>query len=477
MKRGLALAAVLCLIPMASHANDYGTFIRVKPGRQTGQLKVWISDDGRDWRYIVSSAPYWESYSGTGKEFESYLFPLPYLPTFARVGVMGPHLGRVRIDSVDAVVKNVNQTPLDVLPVGEVLDAAEARVADGKSAIIVHRGQADAVDGLVLKFRPTKAPAVPLPPPAAFGVYEGATEPMDEQAKWLATFDFTVLQVTPAIVPLAREIKKLNPKHRIMLRLMTPNNCVLDYFYDQASRDYIRCATVDRYLQPLSDITEVATLSEEEPGNQMRGWFSLLPADFIYEYRFEFEKDTGKSFTWQSQDLVDWLGQKLEFMYDELYGYIKSKYPRVKVYQWVELRGYGNMSGWPEFVRGEKIRMDGYVTEWFEAHRERLMDTPLGPMAKDIGYYEEYISNLCAKKKLRKSQILGQVWAHAPSGGDVVYQIDKIREQGITDIYVFVPFMIPGHHPHWVDEKDMNYGMAEWEKMKNYMRKERQPRR
>ncbi len=468
----LMLIAFL-MLPTATGAANFDVMVRVKPGRQSGQLKVWTSDDGKDWKYIVSSSPYWEPYSRTGKEYENYLFPLPYLPAYVRVGVTGTHLGRVRLDDVEMLFRNTPQRPLEMQAVGEVLDADNARVADGQSAIIVHRGQKDVVDGLVVRFKPTKPPVLASPPRVAYGVYEGRADPMDEQVKWLAWFDFTVLQATPSIIPLAREIKKANPKHRLMLRLMTPNGCLLDYFYDQASRDYIRYVTVDQFLGSLADMTDTVTLSEEEPGNQMRGWFSTLPADFIYEYRFEYEKETGKPFVWQSPEMINWIGEKLEFLYDDLYGYIKKKYPKVKVYQWLELRGYGNMSGWPEFARGDRLRMDGYVTEWFSGRREQLFDTPLGPAARDVGYYENYIRNLVEKKGLRKDQILGQVWAHAPEGGDVVSQTEKIKEQGISSIYAFVPFMIPGHRPPWVEEKDMTYGMAEWEKMKAYIDKDR----
>ena len=112
---------------------------------------------------------------------------------------------------------------------------------------------------------------------------------------------------------------------------------------------------------------------------------------------------------------------------------------KIAVYQWVELRGYGNISGFPEYVAGETLKMDGYVLEWCDVWHEELADTPLGKAAVRASYFARYLDNLLARNRLKPEQVLGQVWAFAPANSPTAAQIDNVRDLGISSIYFFWP--------------------------------------
>ena len=142
----------------------------------------------------------------------------------------------------------------------------------------------------------------------------------------------------------------------------------------------------------------------------------------------------------QRAGLVDeWIGQKFQYMLNDLYDTIKQQYPKVNVYQWVELRGYGNISGYFEYIDGNTLKMDGYVLEWFDVFPEELVDTPQGKASVKTSYFERYMNNLMARNHLKPEQILGQVWASNPTSSDTLEQIENVSNLGIPYIYFFWP--------------------------------------
>lgn len=461
----------------AAPSSRWQAFVRVKPVYPTGQLKLWGSDDGKEWRYLCSSQPFLQAKMSEGKDYPDYLFALEYLPAHVRLGVTGAHLGRIRVDSVEAFVGTKLRPFLSVKGVGEVLDPENARVADGKPAIIVHRGQPDIVDGLAFGCTPSPKPPLRRAATVKFGTYTSPRDASDRIADAIAWWDFTVFQEGATLQECVRKVKQRNPKHRVVLRLVWPNACLLLYAYDRLSRDALRAQVVDLPLSGIVDLVDTVTLNEEEPGNMMRGIaFSPIPPEAVYLYRHEFEKETGKPFTWPSDAVNDWLGQKLAFVLNDLYSYIKEKYPKLKVYQWVELRGYGNISGYPEYVRGENLKMDGYVLEWNATTWESLVDTPFGKASVPFSYFPNYLRNVCERKGLRPDQLLGQVWAYDPADPTALAQIEAERQEGVSHIYFFWPnaglpqvpdTFGPGNAP------DRQFALGIWEKFRPLVEAER----
>jgi hypothetical protein len=346
------------------------------------------------------------------------------------------------VDSLSAVVGKETRPLLDMKGVGEVISPENARAADGKVAVIVHRGQADTVDGLVARFNSSPKPPSRRAPVAKYGTYTNPGEASDKRADAIAWWDFTVFQEGANLHECVRKVKQRNPKHRVVLRLVIPGGTMLLYTYDARSREALRIQAIDLQLGPIADLVDTVTLNEEEPGNMLRGYYgSILPPESLYLWRHEFERETGKPFVWPSKDVNDWLGEKFTFMLNDLYTYCKQRYPKVKVYQWVELRGYGNISGFYEYVRGEDLKMDGYVVEWNDSTWESLIDTPFGKASARFGYFENYIRNLQERKGLRPGQLLGQVWAYDPTlpMRSTLDQIEAERQCGISYIYFFWP--------------------------------------
>jgi len=453
--------------------SRWSAYVRVKSLYPTGQLKLWGSDDGREWHYLVSSQPFLEAQLA-GRDFAAYLFALEYLPAYLRLGVTGSHLGRVKVDSFEAFVGKEKRPFLAIRPTGEVLDAEQAIGEDGKAATIIHRGQPEVVDGLVVRVNPTRKPVSPHAGEVLFGTYTSPGDASDRRAEAIAWWDFTVFQEGSGLHECVRKVKLRNPRHRVILRLVTPPESLLLYAFDQRCREAIRTITVDLPIAPIADLVDTVTLSEEEPGNMMRGYYgATLPPQSVYVWRDRFEKEKGEHFTWPSETVNDWLGEKYTFMLNDLYDYIKKRYPKIKVYQWVELRGYGNISGWFEFVRGEDLKMDGYVLEWFDNSWEQLVNLPLGVASARFNYFENYLRNLMERKRLRADQVLGQVWAHDPGARPTLEQIEAERSLGIRYIYFFWPNAGLPQIPETLGgtETERTFALQTWQQFQQYLKR------
>ena len=158
----------ICLLLAAAWtgpARAATVYLNVKTSAETGQLKVWGSQDGKKFTYLVSSSPYMEALRRGHKGFDRYVFTLDHLPPHVRLGTQGQFLGRVAVDSVRAIVAGRSRPPLGVKAVGEVHDAAQAVAKDGRGATIVQRGQ-QGMNALELTFDPVPVkrpePAGPL---------------------------------------------------------------------------------------------------------------------------------------------------------------------------------------------------------------------------------------------------------------------------------------------------------------------------
>ena len=438
IRRALALAALVLLCTVAARAADPAAYLRVRTLYPTAQLRVWSSDDGKAWNPVCTSAPF-AAKEGAGGEHPDYLFALDYLPAYLRFGVEGAFLGRLSVDFAEVLVGDGPRAPKELTPVGTVLDPDNLRARDDRPAILIHRGQPEVVDGFVLRLDPTPKPPSHAAKRTYWGNYVGPRDAGDELAQAIAWWDFTIFQQGAKLEECVRRVKALNPRHRVVLRLWLPGQSPLLYAYDEDSRRAARSVVVAQFVD-FANLVDTVTLSEEEPGNTMRGlMFGDLTPEAVYLWKDEFERETGQRFVWRSPAVMDWMGEKFHFMLNDLYDYLHKRFPRIKVYQWVELRDYRNISGFPQFVRGEDLKMDGYVLEWMSVYPETLVETPLGPAAVRRSFFEGYLQNLMERNRLKPEQILGQVWPFTGDEQDLWQSVEGIKVTGVPYIYNFWP--------------------------------------
>ena len=459
-----------------SESSTARTLVRVKTAYRTGQLKLWTSDDGKSWKLAADSSAF-RKLEPDEKTHVPYIFALRRVPARLRVGVTGAFLGRVSVDSVEVFLGTEPRRLLGMESVGEVVDPENAQGVDGKCALIIHRGQDDVVDALELRLEPTSPPPPRRAARVRFGNYTGPGNAEDRRAAAIAEWDLTVFQEGEKLGDCVRKVKSQNPGQRVALRLIYPCQGFMLYAYDPDSRKAIRDFVLGQF-SGFADLVDTVTLSEEEPGNVMRGLYgSPIPPESVWLWRHRFERETGKPFAWPSPDVDMWVGEKFHDMLNDLYDTIKARHPRIKVYQWVELRGYGNISGFPEYVRGEDLRMDGFVIEWADAVHDELIDTPLGKAVVRKSYFERYLDTLMARNRLQPKDILGQVWAHDPLTSPTIEQIEAERELGVEDIYFFWPAAaVPDVFDLYggaSDAPEWRYAREVWEKFKPMMTEER----
>lgn len=435
-RRMLALLALALLGGVAAHAADPAAYLRVRTLYPTGQLQVWTSDDGQAWTSLCSSAPFAQK-EAAGGAHPDYLFALEYLPAYLRLGVQGAFLGRMSVDFAEVLVGNQVRAPREVKAVGTVLDPENLRERDDRPAVLIHRGQPEVVDGFVLRLDPTPKPPSRAAKRTYWGNYVGPRDASDELAQAIAWWDFSIFQQGDKLEECVRKVKTLNPRHRVVLRLWLPGQSPLLYAYDDTSREQIREIVVGQFLN-FAPLVDTVTLSEEEPGNTMRGLiFGDLTPEAVYLWQDRFERETGERFVWKSPAVMEWMGEKFQFMLNDLYDYLKKRFPRIKVYQWVELRDYGNVSGFPQFIRGEELKMDGYVLEWMGMYPDMLVDTPLGPAAVRKSGFAQYLQNLMERNHLKPDQVLGQVWPYTGDEKDLWQSVEAIKATGVPYIYNF----------------------------------------
>ena len=480
MKRPLPLCLLIAALGSARSAVPAEVTIEVKTAAETGQLKVWGSRDGRTYQYLVSTSPYMDALRRGHAPFTCYWLKLDHLPAYVRLGTQGQFLGRVGVDHVRAMVDGQPRTPVSVQTVGEVRDARNAMARDGRCATIVHRGQPEA-NALVLRFEPVPASRPKPVGPYLYGLYTPPW-PTPERVRAVAWYDFSVLQQGKRIPDFVRKVKQINPHHRVILRLMPRSHSCLEYAYHTDSRDVIRYETIDSVCDGIADMVFGVTLSEEEPGIQFRGVIAThLPPRWIYEFRYHFQRETGKRFRWPSLDVKAWLGGKYKWMLNDLYSHVKSRYPNLIVFQWVELAGYGNISGWYPFVK-PPLKMDGYMLEWFDNTREVLEPSPFGPAARRIEFFANYFENLVAKDGLTRDRIVSQVWGHDPRR-DPLRQVERVKETGANWIYFFWPWagmpdvpssLTVGNRPLGDSAR---YAIKVWPAVRKYIEKDRASRR
>ncbi len=478
--RGWAAVTFWLLVSLCSWgaAGEGEAMIRVRTLYPTGNLKLWVSDDGVAWRFVDDSTAFFRA-AVTGGAHDDYRFLLPALPAFLRVGITGAVLGRVSIDSIDVTVGGQPEPVLAWSTSGTVLFPERCREQDDRPAILVHRGEEETVTGLVLRFAPGgRVQGPPAALPAKYGVYTGPRDDSDALAAAIAWWDFTVFQEGRALEACVRKVKAINPAHRVILRLVLPQRSFLLYAYDAESRDAIRRQVVDSYFGAFAELVDTVTLSEEEPGIMFRGIYNatLVPRE-VHFWKHKYEEERGEMFTWPpTAELNLWLGEKFEWMLNDLYDYVHERYPGIKVYQWVELRGFGNHSGHAEYVNGDTLKMDGYVLEWSGFNHQKLVDTPGGKAAARISYLKNYLTNLKERRGIDASEVLGQAWAFEPESRDTFEQIEEIRELGISSIYFFFPSAaMPGAFELYGrnDSPSWQYGEAVWRKLKPMIEAER----
>lgn len=437
--------------------------LHVVMGEPSAYVYAWTSSDGKVWTEVFHSDAWLGKALKADAEDQhrrhAYALLTGY-PRFVRVGTTGYYTGPVSIDAVEMLMPDGSvRKPTSAVAVNRAANPENALVADGKCVGITHtvgtsdaeRNQIDAVELTFPAGKPGEKFQLQLPKtppvPPTFGVYvnvHGDGDPHDvplgyvyqTAAKDLAFYDFSIPQSNnPALFA---EVRKLNPKHRFILRLFYGRGEVLDYFYDEAFRKQLVESVVKQFSPNTDDLYGVA-LSEEELQHALAGWYSDQPQPWALKYRDKFEHETAKRFEWHSSDLANWLAEKCIFLYNDLYDQIKRVAPRLKVMPFLYVPG--DISGWGWIDPG-KLKKDGWVYQWFDPPSERSLMVPCvhpDPQVKEVCVRERWFN--IAIEKLRAAgvpndDIYVQIWSYLP-GQDPVAQTENVRKSGVRHIFNF----------------------------------------
>ena len=473
--RTVFLTCVLALVAGACHAGpdrpltlaEVKTLTVTTPllhltiGAPTGYLYAWVSDDGKAWQEVFRSDG-WSAKAGKaeGEARRHAYVLLEGYPRRVRVGTTGYYTGPVSIDAVEILLPDGSlRRPESAAAVNRASAPENALAADGQCTVASHTVGANAteraqVDAVELLFPPAPAgakyrldlPRAPLAPPT-FGVYVNVGSDGDPhnvplgytyqtRAADLAFYDFSIPQSNNP--PLFAEVKKRNPKHRILLRLFYGTGEVLDYCFDEAFRKGLVEKVVKQFSPNVDDFHGVV-LSEEELQHALSGWYADKPPAWMEKYRDRFEQETGQKFEWHSSALREWLTEKCVFLYNDLYDQIKKAAPRLKVMPFLYVPG--DISGWG-WIDPARLKKDGWIYQWFDPPSERstaVACTHKNPEVREVWGRDRWFN--LAIQQLRAAgvpndELYVQIWSYLP-GQDPVAQTENIRRTGVRHIFNF----------------------------------------
>ena len=307
-------------------------------------------------------------------------------------------------------------------------------------------------------------PERPLPP-ISVGIYYAPytiNDPsMLPSRAWLvhpkpaqvAVYDFSVLQTSEGYPSreFCDEIMRLNPDHKIILRLP----CIMGAIPKYAHEPFYR----EGFMQYYDSVIERAgpeniyavTIGEEENGNFMRGlWWTDTPPDWVAMYRQPFERETGAELTWinavcGNRDYLEWLKPKIRFFYNDVYDRLNERRPDLPVLQYLALADDGSEIAWHE--PGE-IKADGWVYWSF-----RMIEVPVLVTCRVQGEDEPVRVwmwrdlKFKGMQRLRESGIDNDMiyhcgFAHYPEERgfyDVIEQMKLLQDLGYRHSFMYYP--------------------------------------
>lgn len=469
---GFLLAVVMAQVERTQTLSELETIdvtvpiVRVVGSGETASghtpyLDVWVSDDGQSWREVFNSGAYYQRHmSDPGpRQQHEYLFLLDSFPRYVRVGTTGYYSGVTWIDGLTILAPDGTEYhPASLRAVNNVLMLEEAEVIDDQGAWVFHwvgtdeeTWRVDAVEftfdyppGIDEQVVPllNKVPLDPL----RMGVYTtpggdndahhvppGYTYWADAEA--IAKYDFSILQGN--VPELTRQIKQINPNHRIILRGYIGGPVVLDYVYDPVERGRIVKAMLD-LIAPTPELIHAVTINEEEVMNMFWGWYWSEPPAWLTKYRDRYEQETGNEFVFQSEPLRLWLAEKGRFLYNDLYDRIKVIYPQVKVLPFMALPG--DLSGWA-WIDPSEIKADGWVYQWFGDNiQDGIMPCRhILPEITEVSIRDRWFN--MAIQHLRTAgvpwdEVYVQIWAFQ-STDDYRPQLAGVRDSGVANVFCF----------------------------------------
>ncbi len=273
--------------------------------------------------------------------------------------------------------------------------------------------------------------------------------------EFVAQYDWSIPQANrPGMASreLYLKVRELNPKHRCVPRLFFPyTGCHLDFHFDAAARKKIVKHFVDSIEQLGRELIHAVTLSEEENGNLVKGlYWTDKPPPWAQKYASQYEKDTGKKFTWATRkhiygnrDFLEWMKPMILNFYNGMYDELKKRYPKLPVLQYIALANDGSGISWHE--PGD-FKSDGWVLWNFWNRKEGviLKATAEGGKPFDLWMLEDKIAQSLERVRasgIPNAEIYHCGFAHRlpPKYIDAVEQVRSQRRLGIPNSFLFYP--------------------------------------
>ena len=423
-------------------------------GQHWGALRAWTSHDGQAWTLVCRSAPY------PNEPLTVYAL-LDEYPRYVRVGTTGRYTGAVYIDAVGIICPDGSSLePVSAEAINRAVPVENALKKDGQMVAVSHvddehQGQVDAVQ---FEFDlPADAPEQPLTfaevpaPPLRVGVYllfGGDQDPYDvppgyiylPRAEDIAFYDFSEWQANNAA--LIAEVKRLNPNHKVIIRGVLGQNVVLDYCFDEETRDKMVNGLLEQ-LQPTENVYGIA-VSEEELAHMMVGYYSTQPAQWLLKYKDNYEQETGREFKWYDPkyalnlELHSWLVEKIVFLHNDLYDRIKARHPDLKVFPAMYVPG--DVSGWG-WVDPRDVKADGWIYQYngpgeaFVLKRARHTLSDINEVCVVQRRFDASVRRL-RECDFPDDEIYANFWAYRDMD-DAVQQIRDMLAAGVANCFAY----------------------------------------
>jgi hypothetical protein len=455
-------------------------------------LKVWRVDEGKQGQLLFDSLAFWrrweDSKDRASPRHRIYRIRLKEAPDRVVVYQDGGHDAEGTLLALRLLTPSGK--PIDSIPTQPVLPGGRVASLPVQTHPANHFEFAFPRDKLIglrddeRKWPPIRLGLYYIP----YAVNDPSMVPpgypvFTMKPEFVAQYDWSIPQAnSPGMVSrdLYLQVKKLNPAHRCVPRLLFPYaGCHLDWHYDPAARQKIAQHFYDTIDKIGLDLLHAVTISEEENGNLLRGlYWTDKPPDWATKYAAQYEKETGRKFTWADHtsiygnfDFLDWMKPMIVEYYNGIYDALKKRYPKLPVLQYIALANDGSGISWHE--PGD-FKADGWVlwTFWGKDEGVILRAAIPGGNPFDLWMLEDKIAQSIQRVRdsgVPNAEIYHCGFAHElpPKGLDAVEQVRKQRRMGIPNSFLFYPLFAmmdpkPGDdgsswkidgHP-WTDYRD-----------------------